>query len=251
MKNKKKYDKIVITNLPAFYKINLFNEISKYLKLLVIFTGDDAAIRNKDFFTGNILFDSKTLTKGNGFKKTSDLIKIFNEIQYNECIIGSWDSLPMWTAAFLSPVLKNALILESSEFESTTKGAKGFLKSIFIKRISKIYAPGIAQKNLAKVLGFKGEIVITKGVGIFNIIHQPAYIKKEVVTNFIYVGRLSPEKNLTQVVETFKYFPYLTLNIIGFGPFEKELKEVATSNVFFAGSVNNKGLYEVYQKNEF
>jgi len=45
----KKYDTIIITNLPAFYKINLFNEINKRKKIYVVFTGTDAGQRNADF----------------------------------------------------------------------------------------------------------------------------------------------------------------------------------------------------------
>lgn len=44
-----KNSKIIITNLPAFYKVNLFNAMNERIKILVIYTGADAAVRDKYF----------------------------------------------------------------------------------------------------------------------------------------------------------------------------------------------------------
>ncbi|MFK2244630.1 glycosyltransferase [Bacteroides fragilis] len=42
---------------------------------------------------------------------------------------------------------------------------------------------------------------------------------------FLYVGRLSEEKNLQYLIETFNSLPSLQLTIIGFGPQEIYLKK--------------------------
>ena len=53
--------KLIITNLPSFYKIKLFNEINKKVKLKVFYTGHSPEQRNKDFFDEVAEFDSDFL----------------------------------------------------------------------------------------------------------------------------------------------------------------------------------------------
>lgn len=52
------FDILFITNLPSFYKINLYNEIARRKKIFVIYTGDTAECRNNDFFNVKMQFGS-------------------------------------------------------------------------------------------------------------------------------------------------------------------------------------------------
>ena len=54
--------KIIVTNIPAFYKINMYNEINKKVNLYVIFTGAIESDRNGDFVNGKIKFKYTILT---------------------------------------------------------------------------------------------------------------------------------------------------------------------------------------------
>lgn len=243
----KRYDKVVITNLPSFYKINLYNEINRICKLLVIYTWDHSKGRNQDFFCGNMQFDNIHL-KDSGWVRIIQLRKIIRSIEYKELILGGWDSIPLWIGALVSSKQKNALVIESSYLESTTKGIKGLIKQIFISRISKVYASGKSQKKITDDLGFKGKTVITKGVGIFNYIKQPPFTRRETVKNFLYVGRLTKVKNLEYLICKFNNHPELTLTIIGFGELEEHLKYIAKENIIFLGAINNNELSYHYQK---
>ena len=244
------YSKIIITNLPSFYKINLYNKINEKKKIFVVFTGDTASIRKKDFFKGNINFDHINLENKSTIKKIIAAHKIISTFSYNELIACGLNELINWFCVFYSPRQKNATVVESSYYESTTSGLKGFIKKLFFKRISTTYASGIAQEKLAKGLGFKGKMVITKGVGIFNIIQQPEYIPTTKVSSFIYVGRLSEEKNLKFLINIFNKHPQYILNIIGYGPEEEDLKSGANHNIKFLGAIDNGVLPELYQKND-
>ena len=82
------FDIVFFTNQPAFYKINLYNEISKKKKVLVIFLGVIESDRTKDFITGNMnfeyLFINKTeCEKRNKLKSCFRLIKVLRNIKYN------------------------------------------------------------------------------------------------------------------------------------------------------------------------
>ncbi len=54
-------------------------------------------------------------------------------------------------------------------------------------------------------------------------------------TGVIYVGRLSAEKGVRELIEAWRALPDLALTIIGTGPLEAELKAGAPPNVRFAG----------------
>lgn len=239
--------KVVITNLPSFYKINLYNEINKRCKLLVVYTGDTASDRNIDFFRGEQKFDHVFL-KGNRLSRLIELFRILSATPYEELIIGGWDSLPMWLGAIISRKRKNALVIESSYIESSTSGIKGFVKRLFLSRITKVYASGQAQRKISDNLGFRGKTIITKGVGVFNYIKQPPYTTREEVRRFLYVGRLVAVKNVEFIIDKFNSHPELELTIIGFGELEDKLKAMAKENIKFLGAVDNKDLHGHYQR---
>lgn len=245
------YTKLFITNLPSFYKLNLYNAIAERERIFVVFTGDTAGDRNRDFFNGDMQFEYFAYRRRNFLYRIYATLKILLTIRCGELVIGGWDSVPMWLFALLSPSRKNSVVVESSYFESQTEGLKGAIKKFFISNIRrKAYVSGAGQKRLVEDLRFKGEIVVTKGVGVFNYVSQPAYEPRQTVRNFLYVGRLTAVKNLPFLINAFKKLPDLTLNIVGFGEQEAELKSMAGGNVVFHGAVDNKKLPEVYQAND-
>lgn len=243
-------DTIIITNIPSFYKINLFNRIAEKKNILVIFTHKQSIDRNNDFYDEYKKFKFVFISDKSKFGKLVFIINFLKSNQYNQLIIGGWDQLIYTMAAIISPIKKNSVLIESSIFESKTNGLKGEIKKLFLSRISKAYVSGKSQIDLCIALGFKGELIKTKGVGVFNFIPQPKYKPGSTVKNFIYVGRLSPEKNLKYLVETFNRFGDLTLNIIGFGPQEAFLKSIANQNIIFHGAIANKDLFKLYLQND-
>lgn len=245
--NKELYSKIVITNLSSFYKINLYNRINQKAKILLIFTGDTASMRNSDFFTGDIQFEYRSLVGLSSFQKLIKAYSIVKKNRYDELIICGVNEFTSWLCAFVSPKNKNATVVESSYHETRSSGLRAFLKRVFFKRISVVYASGKSQKKYTDLYNFKGKIIITKGVGIFNIVDQPHYFPSEKVSNFIYVGRLSPEKNLVFMIKVFNELPQFNLHIAGYGPQEDELRAIAKDNIQFHGAVENAKLSELYK----
>ena len=241
--------KIFLTNLPSFYKVNLYNELAQKMPILVVFSGIGGDDRNKDFFHGDMKFESVML-KGGILKQIWSLFLILRRYSYNEFIIGGWENIVSLTAPFMSGKNRNACIIESSAYESSGGGYKLWLKKQYMKRICRVYASGISQARLARNLGFIYEIKLTGGCGLLNYVEQPAYEERQEVRNFLYVGRLAEEKNLKLLIRVFNKLQDLNLTIVGFGTQEKELKTLASSsnNVKFVGAVNNKELPAYYRK---
>lgn len=241
------YKKIFITTIPAFYKISLFNEIAKREPIYVFFTSSMEPSRNKDFVKGELMFDHTFLPKG--FWNQIKAMKFFmNQTTYEEVVFGGWDSLIYWVIALFSPKHKNSCIIESSIYESKTTGLKGLIKKTFMNRLRKVYPSGFLQEELIEALNFKGERIVYGGCGILNYQPQPPYIPRNEVKNFIYVGRLIPEKNLELLIHVFNKKPHLSLTVIGFGVLEDALKIIANANISFTGAIDNEKLPAYYQQ---
>ncbi len=250
----KSYDTVFVTHLPAFYKVNLYNEIAKRQRVFVIFIAATSVIRAKDFTPADFGFDYVILNNGSferRSKRTSlfSLYQLLKNIRYRQIIVGGWDLIEFWLIAWCFPKQSNALACESSIYESNTKKLTGWLKRIFLSRIHCVYCSGQPQQALIEALAFKGEMKKTLGVGIFN------YTAKTPSTRLfegkcLYVGRLSPEKNLEALVALFATLPDYHLTLIGQGPLEAKLQAMLPKNVSLMGHVPNEALATWYQSHD-
>jgi len=244
------YDYIIITHLPAFYKINLYNEVCKNKKIFLIFISSGSEERNKDFTNKEINFEYAIINKGafekrNIFFSIFKVLKIIFNLKFKKIIVGGWDSLEFWIIIFLNKKLKNCLALESTINETSKDKIKIIVKKLFLSKIDIIFASGKNHIKLAKYLNFKGKIIKTFGVGIINKINYKNQ-NKIFEKKFLCVARLVSEKNLENLIKIFNDIPSLNLTIIGSGPLEKKLKTIAKKNIQFISHVNNKEIYKYY-----
>jgi len=239
------YDYIIVTHIPAFYKVNLYNELVKKLKILVVFIATNTNEKRADDFTTlkNANFSYEVLSDGyfqtrNVLSNIKRIKTILKNNQYKRLLVSGWDLKEFWYLVMLYPKSKNYLALESTILESTPKGIKGWIKKVFSSRIATVFASGNLHVELLKALSFKGNIKITKGVGIIN---KPTFkkVKKEYQKRFLYVGRLSRVKNLEILIRVFNDLPNHHLTIIGDGEEKEYLKSIANQNVSFKPPIEN------------
>jgi glycosyltransferase involved in cell wall biosynthesis len=251
------FDYIIFTHIPVFYKINLYNELNKLLKIHVVFiSGDTIEKRSSDFTGKNSIKFSYTILSDKDFQKRNKINNLFkvHELlkskKYKKILVGGWDLIEFWYLIFFNSKSKNCLSLESTIYDSESVNFRGLLKKLFLSRVSTVFASGLLHKKLLTSLSYSGQIKITKGVGIIN---KPSF--KIPVRNYdkkyLYVGRLSFEKNLFLLVRVFNNLPDFKLSIIGSGPFEDDLKEIASDNIHFLGAVDNASLKQFYFDNNF
>lgn len=245
--------KLFITNKPSFYKNELFNRINLKEKIVVVFTSRDPfkSNRNADFIAGKKDFEYHFLNPEQGiFARVREIMDISKKYSFTEIVFSGWDEKEQIISMFLTPREQNALICESSVFESKTTGITGLIKRIILSRVHKVYCPGQANKELLEKLHFDRPIIQTGGCGILHYIEQPTFEPRTEVRNFLYVGRLIPVKNLRLLVEVFNGMPDLNLTIIGEGDQADELKAIAHDNIKFLGYVNNKDLPSYYRSHD-
>ena len=239
---------LFITDVPSFYKVNLYNELQKEMELEVVFLVNKSDWRRtSDFYAKEMNFKVTEFVDSSEFAKILAVAKILMSNKYDRIVYTGWSKLIFILFSIFTSKNKNCTVIESSYIESETSGLKAIIKRMFLSRISRAYVSGESQKKLAEQLHFKGDIIKTYGVGIMNYTEQPQYRERSEVSRFIYVGRLSPEKNLEFLINYFNQHPELKLTIVGFGPQEKELKRLAKANINFSGAIENKQLPAVYQ----
>ncbi len=244
------YDYLFVTHLPSFYKVNLYNRLAERLRIYVVFVASSSAIRTSDFIGKDIRFEHEILHQGDfefrpKIYNIAKLLKILFNLKSHKVVVGGWDLIEFWVAVLINNKARNALVVESTVSESSTTGLKLRVKFFFVSRISTAFPSGMLHQLLLKALGFKGTSYLTKGVGIFNRQSYPK-VPREFASSFLYVGRLSREKNLQLLVEAFRELPHLKLTITGSGPLEKELRRLASDNVAFRAHVPNHEIADVY-----
>lgn len=249
----KDYDMVFLTNSPAFYKINLFNEISKKIKLLVIFIAKSNEDVIKEEHEEKYLFDyyflsgSSLVCRGK-IKVICRLIQKLSSIRYKKIIFSGWIYIEYVLCLFFMQKEKVCFQCESSIYESNVNGLRGFLKKILLKKVSLVMPAGIPHQQLFDKLNYRGDSIIIGGVGIFN--KNTKTIRRENIRSrnfrYIYVGRLVDVKNLKLLVATFNENGK-SLTIVGDGYLETELKAIAKTNISFLGFIDNEKISPIYQ----
>ncbi len=254
---KNKFDYVIVTHLPAFYKTNLYNELAKKLSIFVVFIASKSSQRTNDFINLNCNFEYIILNEGNleerriltSIKKLKTIMETYS---YKEILIGGWDLYEFWWwLIFTNPKSKNSLVLESTIIESKTTGLGAFLKRLFLLRISKAFASGNLHVALLKELKFGDNIIVTRGVGLINRSNINNFERTEYQHRFLFLGRLSVEKNLHMLISVFNLLPNHFLTIVGQGPLRAELDSLANSNIKFFDHVDNNNIQILFSNQDF
>lgn len=250
------YDYVIITHVPAFYKVNLYNELAKKLNIYVVFIANNTADKRAKDFTqmGHVNFQYEILHDGtfqsrSKIRNLRELYRLLKTLSYNRLIVNGWDLPEFWFSIWLNTKSKNCLALESTIIESNVTGLKRYMKMLFLSKISTVFASGHLHEALLKTFDFPGIVRITQGVGIIN---KPDFerIPKEYQKRFLFVGRLSHEKNLKTIIDIFNMLPHYYLTIVGEGIQKSELKAIAKDNIMFLDSIENKEIKNIFLKND-
>lgn len=246
---KEYFDIVFITTIPAFYKVKLFNAIADRCKLMVLFSGSKTGIRSNDFLQEKCMFSSKTLSL-NPLYACIQVVSFLKKNQVGRVIVSGWDTIVSFAATVAHDKKTNGCIVESSCYESSIRGIKGYLKRALLKRVSTAFVSGESQKRLLNCIGFSGTIVETGGCGILNYVDQPQYASRESVKSFLYVGQIIEKKGVSLLVSVFNRNPQWQLTIIGDGIQRTKMEEIAKDNVHFLGAIDNSELSSYYKESD-
>jgi glycosyltransferase involved in cell wall biosynthesis len=250
-----KLDLLIINNVPAFYKIALYNELSRKINIHVVFIGLSDQVVNDEDFQNTIKFSyillSPSLKKRNVITSFIRIIYQLKKYKFSKIVYGGYSEIELFLLPFFYPSMNNCLQFESSIMESKTKGIKGLIKRILFNRYNVGMPSGKLQNLVFSELKFKGQVVETFGVGIIKTkIFRPRNLRKSSRSlKYLYVGRLIPIKNLELLITYFNKTGR-HLSIVGSGILKKELITLAASNVKFYDFVENNDIVEIYSSHD-
>lgn len=253
-----KFKYLIVSNVPAFYKINLYNEINKVFPLKVIFISNSSDIRNSDFIKGEMNFEYEVITTESFEErnKLSVLFKVYKlakKIQYEYILFPGWEIFELIPLMLFGNKAKNCIVIESSILESKTSGPLWWLKKLIFSRMSHAFPSGRLQSKILEKANYDGQVHVTHGVGLplrdERIINSDIQIQPADFT-YLYVGRISPEKNIKNLVLEFNENGK-KLSIVGSGSEFDTIKSLAESNITLYGYVNNSELASIYQSHHF
>ena len=251
---------IFVTNIPSFYKINLYNKISKKKKLKVFFLGKKSKYRNKNFFKLSFKFKNYFSSKLNYEDRNKFiscillLIYLFRNNNDKKIILTGWNEIEYWIS-LLFIFRKKILVLETNLNYTNKNFFKIFLKKVFLFFIDTCVICGKSQKDLLKYLNYKKKILISKGVGLIN--KNIKFLRNKNIKynkTFVYIGRFDQsEKNVLWLINFFKKNPKYKLDLVGYGPLEKIIiKSISQfKNIKIYKSINNNNLKYFFNKNSF
>lgn len=196
----KQYDFIYLTNTPSFYKARLCEELAKKHSVLLVLYGYGAEAVNTRLSGNENGFDYFFLHEGDAGKRNKALVlfrllKLMARVRARRVLFSGWMAPEYNIYSFLSSKRRNAVICESSAIDSGMDGWKGLLKKAVIRRMSAALPSGSPHRALFEHIRYPGDIHVTGSVGIFNMEgRRPRPHSPSAPLNYIYVGRLAPEK---------------------------------------------------------
>lgn len=248
-------EKVFVLNIASFYKVNLLSRLAAHGKVSAFFLDGSELGRHDDFFKKDSSFSSIYMSNSPLLKRVFVFMSLFLSRRKCDVVLGGWDKAFFW-AIICCPLIRRArisLILESTTVESNIKGFRGILKKIFMARVSKVYASGSRHGDLANQLSFKGKVVINCGVGVLedefdNILHSG---KKNFVDKFLYIGRISEEKNLFGLIDAIRG-AQKSIDVIGDGESLDLLRDYAAgADVTFLGYKSRVDLFKFLEDNRY
>ncbi len=250
------YDIIYLTNTPSFYKVNLCNEVGKHCKFLLVLYGYGKEAVNKFMQEEEKLsFDYIFLSEGDAARRNKvktffKLLLLLSRVKYKRLLFAGWFIPEYNIVSFLTSKRKNVVLSESSIRDVSFAGIKGVIKKLVISRMSVAMPSGSLHIEVFEKIGFRGRIIKTGGVGIFNKPKRPlSEVKHNVPFRYLYVGRLVPVKNLEFLVRCFNELGK-PLTIVGSGELDNRLKQMAADNIIFKGFVPNENLPQIYSTHD-
>jgi glycosyltransferase involved in cell wall biosynthesis len=164
--------------------------------------------------------------------------KALNRIRPVLVVISGYSDAAAWTAWLWSSLYQAKKILwaESNTFDHPRKVWRELPKRIFIKGCDFAHVYGTSSREYVEKLGMPRDRIQTKRAIANTVLFlnaSDAKTEDPKAIRLLYCGRLSPEKNLAFLMRAFARLnqdvesPRLLLTIVGYGPLEHSLRDLA------------------------
>jgi glycosyltransferase involved in cell wall biosynthesis len=242
----------LLTEIPAPYRVPLFNALADRVDLRVLFLRARHPARPYDLHANEFRFDWQILRGFATTLRTHWLVvngSVRREVgRADVVLVGGWNQPAFWEALACSRVRGISTILWTESTQTDWRsGRLDLLKRLLLLRLPRAFVvPGSAARNYLLALGVSADrIFVAPNAVDPNVFGAPEPKRTDGPVRLLAVGRLAPEKGLDTLLEATRDLP-VEVVIAGSGPEEARLRALAGPNVTFLGNVERDALAGVY-----
>jgi glycosyltransferase involved in cell wall biosynthesis len=241
----------LLTEIPAPYRIPLFNALAQRVQLQVLFLRQGHPHRHYDLHRDELEFEWRTLP-GLELNVRSHWLVLNGSVtrrlrQADAVILGGWNQPAFWEALAMCRLRAVPVILwvESTRRDERS-GYHEPVKRRLLRTIDAFLVPGSASRNYLEDLGVeRGRITVAPNAADPRIFGSAVRTRSDGPVRLLAVGRLAREKGLDTLLEAAGGLP-VEVVIAGAGPEEARLKRLAGTNVTFLGNITRDALPDLY-----
>jgi glycosyltransferase involved in cell wall biosynthesis len=247
----------LLTEIPAPFRIPLFNALASRLELRVYFLAErDPRRPHYEAHAEERRFDAVTLPGrelrrgGRWVVLSRGVGRSLRAFRPDVVVIGGWNQPAFWHALAHARLRRIPLV---TWVESTGSDARRGIrplelaKRVVLRSSAAFLVPGTASAQYLRSLGVGDDrLAVAPNAVDASVFTRAAVDRSERdETTFLYVGRFDREKGLDVLLDAFDRVPG-RLVLAGGGPVEPELRARAVDRVTFAGRRGRDELPELY-----
>jgi glycosyltransferase involved in cell wall biosynthesis len=246
----------LLTEIPAPYRIPLFNALAGRVELQVVFLAERDPRRGfYELHADEWRFDHLVLggpqlrRHGRWLVLSRGVLRALRRFRPDAVAVGGWNQPAFWLALAYCRARRIPLLVW---IESTARDARSEARPLALARAAMVrgasgaFVPGTASAEYARELGV--ELLELAPNAIDASIFERAAVDRSGRDSctFLYVGRLDPEKGLDTLLEAFRDVPG-ELVLVGTGSDEERLRGLAGERVRFEGPKDRDELVASYR----
>ena len=245
----------LLTEIPAPYRIPLFNALASRVDLRVLFLGEQDPRRSfYELHRDEWRFDHRVLP-GPRLRRGSrwvvlnrGVLRELRRFRPDVVAVGGWNQPAFWLALAYSRTRDAPLLvwIESTEHDARS-GSRVLARArnAMVRRAAGAFVPGTAAAEYARALGV--ELVEVAPNAIDASVFGRAAVDRNGRGGFrvLYAGRLDPEKGVDTLIDAFRGLPG-ELVVVGSGSAEAELRARAGVAVRFEPPRDRDALVDAY-----
>lgn len=243
----------LLTEIPAPFRIPLFNALAERVELRVVFLRRSQPSRRYRLHEDELRFDRRVLPGlrlGGGSRWLLLNAGVGGATRGAAVVVaGGWNQPAFWQAAAWAAARRQPLVIwVESTLRDTRPGFGGRVKRVLAARAAAFLVPGRAAAEYVRSLVPGAEVVVAPNavdaelfasrVGERERLRDELGLARPCV---LYVGRLSREKGVDVLVEAARGLD-ADVVVAGSGPEEARLRAAAPANVRFVGHVDRDDL---------
>ncbi|HUZ82077.1 MAG TPA: glycosyltransferase family 4 protein [Gaiellaceae bacterium] len=241
----------LLTEIPAPYRIPLFNALAERVELTVLFLRERNPDRPYGLHADELRFKHRVLPgvdltlRGRWIVLNRGVSRALRGA--DAVVLGGWNQPAFWTAVASCQARRVPAILwvESTDRDRRT-GRLEPVKRMLLRGVAGYIVPGAAARAYVESLGVPpAHIEVAPNAVDPAIFGSAMRTRTTGPCRLVAVGRLALEKGIDTLLEATRGLP-VEIVLVGIGPEETRLRELAGPNVTFLGHVGRDELPAVY-----